>query len=98
MSHSYNFILSSFGDSKNFVIEKLKMLKSLVNGGVDVPLDDDIRRLAIQKQEITAKVIAATLTALISLGFTFIGVKWLLNAMDPTKKEKDEAQKRVSLC
>ena len=52
---------------------------------------------AIARNEVVAKVISTVLGLAVSFTFTYFGVKWLVNAMDPTRKEKQEAQARVSL-
>nr|KAG5702777.1 hypothetical protein BaRGS_003651 [Batillaria attramentaria] len=48
------------------------------------------------KNELVAKVISTVLGLAASFTITYFGVRWLVNAMDPTRKEKEEAQKRLS--
>lgn len=51
---------------------------------------------AVARNEIVAKVISTVLGLAASFSITYFGVKWLVNAMDPTRKEKQEAQTRVN--
>ena len=51
----------------------------------------------VSKNELIAKVISTVLGLAASFTCTYFGVKWLVNAMDPTRKEKQEAQIRVGL-
>ena len=50
---------------------------------------------AMARSEVMAKVISTVLGLAASFTFTYFGVKWLVNAMDPTRKDKQEAQARV---
>ena len=50
---------------------------------------------AMARSEVVAKVISTVLGLAASFTFTYFGVKWLVNAMDPTRKDKQEAQARV---
>jgi hypothetical protein len=52
-------------------------------------------RNAVAKNELVA-ILSTVLGLAASFTFTYFGVKWLVNAMDPTRKEKQEAQARVS--
>ena len=45
-----------------------------------------------------AKYIATVLQAVILGAVTYYGVKWLVDAMDPTKKNRLAAQKQVGTC
>ena len=45
-----------------------------------------------------AKYIATVLQAVILGAVTYYGVKWLVDAMDPTKKSRLAAQKQVGTC
>ena len=45
-----------------------------------------------------AKYIATVLQAVILGAVTYYGVKWLVDAMDPTKKSRLAAQKQVGSC
>lgn len=47
------------------------------------------------KREIIARLITSFVGILASFGLTYFGVKWLSNTLDPTKKEKDLAHKKV---
>ena len=49
-----------------------------------------------QRNEILLKLLSTLLGLTVSLGFSYYGIRWLVNAMDPTKHEKQEAQKRVN--
>ncbi|KAK7112183.1 hypothetical protein V1264_011672 [Littorina saxatilis] len=50
---------------------------------------------AVVRNEVVAKLISTVLGLAASFTFTYFGVKWLVNAMDPTRKEKQEAQARA---
>lgn len=45
-----------------------------------------------------AKYIATVLQAVILGAVTYYGVKWLVDSMDPTKKNRLAAQKQVGTC
>ena len=47
------------------------------------------------RNEIIAEVVLTVLGLAASFTITYFGVKWLVNAMDPTRKEKQEAHARV---
>ena len=46
-------------------------------------------------REMLAKVISTVLGLAASFGLTYIAVKWMTDAMDPTRKEKQKARERV---
>ena len=52
-------------------------------------------REAIARREMIAKVISSLLGIAASFGVTYFAVKWMTNAMDPTRKEKQKARERV---
>ena len=47
------------------------------------------------RQEILTKVISTCVGLAVSFSITYFGIKWLVNAMDPTREEKQQSQKRV---
>lgn len=49
----------------------------------------------VARNEIVAKLISTVLGLAASFTITYFGVKWLVNAMDPTRKEKQQARERV---
>ena len=49
----------------------------------------------IARRELIAKLVSTLIGAAVSIGITYVGVKFLMNAIDPTQKEKLESQKRV---
>ena len=60
-----------------------------------VIMQEDAKRVALQKQEILMRFATTVLGLIVTFGFSFYGLQWILNAMDPTKQDKKEAQKRV---
>ena len=53
-------------------------------------------REVIARKEMLAKIISSLLGIAASFGLTYFAVKWMTNAMDPTRKEKQKA--RESVC
>ena len=51
----------------------------------------------IGRQEILVKLFSTCVGLAVSLTISYFGIKWLANAMDPTRQEKKEAQKRVCI-
>ena len=47
------------------------------------------------RQEIIAKLISSLIGLTASMAVTYFGIKWLSNALDPTREEKKESQQRV---
>ncbi|XP_076459385.1 outer mitochondrial transmembrane helix translocase-like [Babylonia areolata] len=52
-------------------------------------------KTAITRNDVVAKLISTFLGIAASFTITYFGVKWLVNAMDPTRKEKQAAQARA---
>ena len=52
-------------------------------------------REVIARKEMLAKVISSLLGIAASFGLTYFAVKWMTNAMDPTRKEKQKARESV---
>ncbi|KAL8597382.1 hypothetical protein ACOMHN_056145 [Nucella lapillus] len=52
-------------------------------------------KAAFTRNEVVAKLISSVLGLAASFTITYFGVKWLMNAMDPTRKEKQAAQARA---
>ena len=52
-------------------------------------------REVIARKEMMAKVISSLLGIAASFGLTYFAVKWMTNAMDPTRKEKQKARESV---
>ena len=50
---------------------------------------------AIPRQELAVKLLSTVLGLTVSFAVSYFGIKWLANAMDPTRQEKKDAQKRV---
>ena len=50
---------------------------------------------AAARREMLAKLISSLLGLAASFGLTYFAVKWMTNAMDPTRKEKQKARERV---
>ena len=48
------------------------------------------------RNQVIAKVVSTVLGVTASFALTYFGIKWLTEAMDPTKKEKTLAQAEVS--
>ena len=53
---------------------------------------------AAARREMLAKLISSLLGLAASFGLTFFAVKWMTNAMDPTRKEKQKARERVFIA
>ena len=51
----------------------------------------------ITRNQVIAKVVSTVLGVAASFTLTYLGIKWLTDAMDPTKKEKKLAQAEVRL-
>ncbi|KAK6171376.1 hypothetical protein SNE40_019580 [Patella caerulea] len=47
------------------------------------------------RSEVFAKLFSTMLGLSVSFAITYFGVKWLVNAMDPTRKDKSSSQKRA---
>ena len=60
----------------------------------NIPVAD--AREVIARKEMLAKIISSLLGIAASFGLTYFAVKWMTNAMDPTRKEKQKA--RESVC
>ena len=66
-----------------------------LNGVVSVPVREGNPAANIHRNELIAKLLTTCLGLAVSFTITFFGVKWLANAIDPTKQEKKEAQQRA---
>ena len=53
---------------------------------------------AAARREMLAKLISSLLGLAASFGLTYFAVKWMTNAMDPTRKEKQKARERVIIA
>jgi hypothetical protein len=51
----------------------------------------------MNRPEIIARAVSTLVGLTVSFAITYCGVKWLGDAMDPTRKEKKESQQRVSV-
>lgn len=49
----------------------------------------------VTRNDLVAKLISTFIGLAASFTITYFGVKWLVNAMDPTRKEKQQAKERV---
>ncbi|XP_074648262.1 outer mitochondrial transmembrane helix translocase-like [Tubulanus polymorphus] len=49
----------------------------------------------MNKPEVVARIASTLVGLTVSFAVTYCGVKWLANALDPTKQEKQEAHKRA---
>ena len=47
------------------------------------------------RQELVAKIVTTLIGLGISFTFSYFGIRWLANALDPTKQGKKESQKKV---
>ena len=52
-------------------------------------------REALAKREMIAKLISSALGLACSIGFTYLAIKYMKDAMDPTAKEKQKAREKV---
>jgi SpoVK/Ycf46/Vps4 family AAA+-type ATPase len=79
---------------------RMKLVQVFGESSVDritqtVIMQDDAKRVALQKQEIIMRLTTTVLGLIFTFGFSYYGLQWILNAMDPTKQDKKEAQKRA---
>lgn len=51
----------------------------------------------MSRQEVTVKLLSTLLGLATSCAITYFGVRWLVNAMDPTHREKKAARKKVTI-
>ena len=52
---------------------------------------------SITRQEVITKLLTTCFGLAVSFSITYFGVKWLVNAMDPTREDKRQAHKRVRI-
>jgi hypothetical protein len=50
----------------------------------------------LQRNDFLVRLLSTLTGLVVTFGVSYYGIRWLVNAMDPTKHEKKEAQKRVS--
>ena len=70
----------------SIVLEKLSAENSVATTGMS----------STARNEMIAKLVTTCVGLAVSCGITFVGVKWLVEAMDPTRREKKEAHQRVN--
>ncbi|ESO04899.1 hypothetical protein HELRODRAFT_185524 [Helobdella robusta] len=58
-------------------------------------IDEEIKRLALQRQELITKLIVSTIGTIVTIGVSYYGLKWLFNQLDPSKKDNEEFQLRA---
>lgn len=66
-----------------------------VGQAASVPLEE--AKNGMVRQELIAKFVSTMVGLAASFAITYFGVKYIVNAMDPTRKEKKSSQMRVSL-
>lgn len=52
---------------------------------------------SITRQEVITKLLSTCFGLAVSFSITYFGIKWLVNAMDPTREEKRQAHRRVRI-
>ena len=52
----------------------------------------------VRRQQLLARLLSACLGLAVSVALSYFSIQWLSKAMDPTRRERKEAQKRVSVC
>lgn len=58
--------------------------------------DKDYTPMELREREILAKVISLVLGLGVSFSITYFGVKYLTKALDPTRKDKEKSETKVS--
>lgn len=72
-------------------VEKLQALSSNASTSEMVKVNSNHQAI----REIVAKLISTGLGIAATIGVSYFFVKWMSNAMDPTRKEKVAAQQKV---
>ena len=52
---------------------------------------------SITRQEVITKLLTTCFGLAVSFSITYFGIKWLVNAMDPTREDKRQAHRRVRI-
>jgi cytochrome bd-type quinol oxidase subunit 2 len=68
--------------------------------GASVTLGNDASGSTVrtlQRNDFIVRLLSTLTGLVVTFGVSYYGIRWLVNAMDPTKHEKKEAQKRVSI-
>ena len=85
---------SVFRSAQRDFTKSIKMLKAAAEGMMKGA--SDVSENAPAKNELLAKIISTLIGLTASFTITYFGVRYLMNAMDPTQKDKKEARERVS--
>ncbi|KAJ8318722.1 hypothetical protein KUTeg_003813 [Tegillarca granosa] len=87
-------IFGRLGESFAKITDKLSIEPEYVPSG---QFSNATKQVAeqTQSQQVLLKLFSTLLATVASFGVTYIGIKWLTSALDPTKKDKDLAHRKA---
>ena len=87
--------MPAFSEIKDIYTNVVSEISRSVKGEPEIVMSEV--QNGITRNQVIAKVVSTVLGVAASLTLTYWGMKWLTDAMDPTKKEKKLAQAEVRI-